>query len=592
VHELITRVQRTTRGHQRLLVSTSYGGGTIPGENVVRTADYLLLHGNGVSDPDRIAAMVRETREVPGYHDQPVLFNEDDHFDFDRPWNNMIAAVSEHASWGFFDFRMRDEGFAAGYQSVPVDWSIGSDRKRGFFNLLAAMTGDFVRVSQRNPGYFEFDDGRPFIPIGLNLIAPDGAFGPGETNGLRRMDDWLGKLATNGGNFARVWLSTPFWDVEHERSGVYDEAKARRIDALIELARRHNVRLKLTLEHFREISESPRQSWANKVLHHVSRGGTADNIADFFDGETSRERFRAKLDWLAHRYGSDPIIFGWELWNEINAVAGGRVLDWTAVMLPELDRRFPRNLVMQSLGSFDGDYAVDAYRRLTRMPGNDVAQVHRYLDLGAPYEICHGPVDVLAAGAVRTLLDWDPTRPVILAETGAVEPRHTGPFKLYAKDRAGIILHDVLFAPFFAGAAGPGQCWHWGEYVDRNDLWHHFARFAEAVGGLDPITEHFRPRVLEHPQLRVYALQGERTLAIWCRDPRNDWRSELEDGRPPRTVSQAQLDVGSGFGSARITRARAYDPWKHRWTDLDPTAGQLALPDFSRSLVVRLDIEP
>ena len=42
----------------------------------------------------------------------------------------------------------------------------------------------------------------------------------------------------------------------------------------------------------------------------------------------------------------------------------------------------------------------------------------------------------------------------------------------------GIILHDVLFAPFFAGAAGPGHCWHWNVYVDRNNLWHHFARFA------------------------------------------------------------------------------------------------------------------
>ncbi len=30
----------------------------------------------------------------------PILFNEDDHFDFDRPENNMMAAVSEYASWG------------------------------------------------------------------------------------------------------------------------------------------------------------------------------------------------------------------------------------------------------------------------------------------------------------------------------------------------------------------------------------------------------------------------------------------------------------------------------------------------------------
>jgi hypothetical protein len=78
---------------------------------------------------------------VPGYRPMPILFNEDDHFDFDQPMNNFIAAVGEYASWGYFDYRMKDEGFAEGYQSVPVDWGISSDRKRGFFKLLAEITG-------------------------------------------------------------------------------------------------------------------------------------------------------------------------------------------------------------------------------------------------------------------------------------------------------------------------------------------------------------------------------------------------------------------------------------------------------------------
>lgn len=141
VHELILRVKNTRRAGRRLLVSTSYGGGTIPKQNVVRAADYLLLHGNGISDPDRIAKMVRDTRAVPGYRPMPILFNEDDHFAFDQPRNNFVAAVGEYASWGYFDFRMKDEGFDEGYQSVPVNWGISSARKRGFFRLLREITG-------------------------------------------------------------------------------------------------------------------------------------------------------------------------------------------------------------------------------------------------------------------------------------------------------------------------------------------------------------------------------------------------------------------------------------------------------------------
>jgi len=119
----------------------SFNGGTIPTTNVVAVADFLLLHGNGVSDPDRIAKMVDETRQVRGYKKVPILFNEDDHFDFDKPRNNFIAAVSQYASWGYFDFRMAGEGFDEGYQSVPVNWGISSARKRGFFSLVAEITG-------------------------------------------------------------------------------------------------------------------------------------------------------------------------------------------------------------------------------------------------------------------------------------------------------------------------------------------------------------------------------------------------------------------------------------------------------------------
>jgi hypothetical protein len=138
VHELIDRVKKH-RG--KWLAGTSYGGNTVPKANVVRASDFLLLHGNGVTKPERIAEMVRQTRQVPGYRPMPVLFNEDDHFDFDKPTNNFVAAVGEYASWGYFDYRMKGEGFDDGYQSVPVNWGISSPRKKGFFELLSEITG-------------------------------------------------------------------------------------------------------------------------------------------------------------------------------------------------------------------------------------------------------------------------------------------------------------------------------------------------------------------------------------------------------------------------------------------------------------------
>jgi len=140
VAELIKRVQTINDQGRRLLAGTSYKGGAIPNESVVRVSDFLLLHGNGVSEPDRITEMVRKTRAVSGYTTKPILFNEDDHYDFDKSQNNLTAAIGEHTSWGYFDYRMKGESFDDGYQSVPVNWGISSDRKRGFFNLMGRIT--------------------------------------------------------------------------------------------------------------------------------------------------------------------------------------------------------------------------------------------------------------------------------------------------------------------------------------------------------------------------------------------------------------------------------------------------------------------
>jgi hypothetical protein len=141
VHELIKRVKAKTKNGHRLLVGTSYGGGAIPEESVVRASDFLLLHGNGVSDPKRIPQMVIETRAVAGYRPMPILFNEDDHFDFEKPENNFISAISQYAGWGYFDYRMKGEDFAEGYQSMPCDWASNSVRKKGFYRLLKEITG-------------------------------------------------------------------------------------------------------------------------------------------------------------------------------------------------------------------------------------------------------------------------------------------------------------------------------------------------------------------------------------------------------------------------------------------------------------------
>jgi hypothetical protein len=291
---------------------------------------------------------------------------------------------------------------------------------------------------------------------------------------------------------------------------------------------------------------------------------------------------------LKEKFGNHPAIFGWELWNEMNAINSPGVAEWNEIMLPRVHEMFPENMVLQSLGSFDSDGARDIYRTINRLPSNDVAQIHRYLDLGANLDICKAPMDLLASDAINELRSYDVKKPMLLAEVGGVKPRHTGPIELYEVDKDGILLHDLLFAPFFSGAAGPGHAWHWDSYIDKNNLWYHFQRFNEAIKGIDPVKENFKPFKIEHPNLRIYGLIGNKTILLWCRDIENDWENELVKGVSPDTLNGLSVDISGLLAKKAIKAVTIYDPWKNDWKR-GKKQSVVVLPDFKRSMVVKIE---
>jgi PKD repeat protein len=152
VHELIELVSSIEKNGFRFPVGTSYTGTAIPANNVVRVSDFILIHGNGAEDPAQITEMVRLTRNLAEYRPMPILFNEDDHYDFDNPINNLVAAIQSYSSWGFFDYRRSGESFQNGFQSIPVDWSIDSNRKIAFFEKVSDITGDDTPWPVRSSG--------------------------------------------------------------------------------------------------------------------------------------------------------------------------------------------------------------------------------------------------------------------------------------------------------------------------------------------------------------------------------------------------------------------------------------------------------
>ena len=116
---------------------------------------------------------------------------------------------------------------------------------------MDSRMNQFVRISRKNSRYFEYEDGTPFVPVGMNLCFERFSGDDAEILAIYRR--WFRRFSENGGNFARIWLGVPFLNLEPEKPGVFSERKLENLRALVALGREYGIRLKFTLDHFRDL---------------------------------------------------------------------------------------------------------------------------------------------------------------------------------------------------------------------------------------------------------------------------------------------------------------------------------------------------
>ncbi|WP_418992506.1 hypothetical protein [Alistipes sp.] len=455
-------------------------------------------------------------------------------------------------------------------------------------SCAAGKTPGYVTAGKNCPGYFELD-GRGWLPVSINYLPADGNGDDDDEPEFAEIEEYFRNFARNGINAIRVWISGDFLEIEHEAEGVYDSARFRRIDRFLELAAKYEIRVKFTLQHIRFISpeRTRRDGWATSTALSTSFGG----IDEYVTTRRGRQSYYNRAKALADRYADNPDIYAWELWNEMDAAAWKDAgwLGFTEEMLPRIQALFPNHLVMQTLGSLDTEGAERSYRKLFDIESNKFVAVHRYLDRAdRTYDEVKGDIDDLVRSAVDFAREYVLDRPVVINEIGAVEPNHSGPSRLYLRDTVGMLLHDMVFAPFFCGAAGSGSMWHWDHYIRRNGLWCHFKRFARATKGIDLQSECFTNFVYDAGDLRFYGLKGRTQTLIWCRNRVDNWQRELADGKMPEVVRNVRVCVDDLIPGANYAKVEFYAPWSNAKMKARVKKGMIVLPVVGRSLVIKL----
>lgn len=445
------------------------------------------------------------------------------------------------------------------YPQTPGKYVLKTDTEKIEIEVSNSNLHGYVTVSEKDARYFRWSDGTPLNLFGINLafISPapvSAGYEFGQLNercylGLRQYERWFKQCRDNGVNMARIWLGHEYFSPDTEDADVFSNAQFSKIEALLELARKYGIVLKLTIDQFRFFdyeriadSSSPSDDIFRKFNKRLYKDGKRCESADEWMGERIwRDAWINKLKNFAVRFSGHPSIFGIELWNEMNCVSHSWLRDWNEEMLTVAKNLFPDHLVMNSIGSFDCDEVFELYDNFC-WDRSSVKQVHRYIDRGAKYEVCHTSGIDLARDACKRLMT--PDKPFIFAETGAVNPCHCGTFSYYSADHRGLIFCDAVYTPLFCGSASCGHIWHWDErYVEAKNLYPKFKPLTSLCKDIVFDEEKFRSEVYETDNIILLLLCGKTTTIGYLKNKEDRWDVTLRDLKEA-LPTDASFDIG------------------------------------------------
>ena len=109
---------------------------------VVKQSDFVLIHGNGPNDPVLIRALhcrdAQPNRDIGRCRSSSTRIRTSAS---PRPTNHLLASVERGLRlWGYDE--QGQNNYQDGFQSPPVNWTVNTENKKQFFELVKKVTGD------------------------------------------------------------------------------------------------------------------------------------------------------------------------------------------------------------------------------------------------------------------------------------------------------------------------------------------------------------------------------------------------------------------------------------------------------------------
>jgi len=402
------------------------------------------------------------------------------------------------------------------------------------FDVLDAPSDGFLRVSEADYHYLEFESGRPWWGIGINLHCHyDYRYQTKVRNNERIIetnrytlfyDDRLRKCAENGINWTELWFASWGFEIEWRGDwrgwagvGHYSLEHAWRLDRVLEQCHQYGIyaNIDLTCHGIYCMGESESATFSdNEFQHHpyyTRNGGWLRDGSKLLTDQRAHEAMRKRLRYIIARYADSTNVACWTMISEADLVLHNNddaVRPWALAMADMVKEMDPYG--HPTTNHYSNDYdAVDPIlardRRMDLVAGDAYRGgiPGRSID-GTRYDLYYEP---MPGHLVRAARHFDSFRkPAIITECGG--QWFAGPKPLLIAD-----THAFAWAGWMTKLAAMPMTW-WEDFVDECDLYCHYAAIARYTAGEDK-----RDRSLDTKHLDAFNTDGKpirhlRTLAL------------------------------------------------------------------------------
>ncbi|MFO8079072.1 MAG: DUF5060 domain-containing protein [Armatimonadota bacterium] len=195
----------------------------------------------------------------------------------------------------------------------------------------------FVRVSEDDPMYFEFDNGELMWIDGINMR--DGGDHAERQKGTYAFDYFFERFEQEGLNFVRTWMAAWWAGIEwseeyHSRYdgvGRYSMYNAWRLDYMFDLAAQRDLFIELTFNSHGQLRRDKYDAEWRYNPYAARNGGYVASPSMFFTSEQAKEDFKKRYRYIVARWGYSQHLLSYDLWNEIDLSEGsnaGEIAAW------------------------------------------------------------------------------------------------------------------------------------------------------------------------------------------------------------------------------------------------------------------------